>query len=180
MDDISRKIKKIDEKDIDNDCIAFLDRIIEDYKVFDDMLKSVTTNTRNNSFSNDSDKFVSDCVSLIEYIKSCIENEKFSILYMIRQGNVIEYGQKNHGVKIDKYIINMISDNNLILIYKLLQREFSSQFCDGYKHTFGIGYSLNPTIGDNVVIDVDSDNVNDRNWFYEESHKEQKSKMSKK
>ena len=65
MDDISRKIKKIDEKDIDNDCIAFLDRIIEDYKVFDDMLKSVTTNTRNNSFSNDSDKFVSDCISLI-------------------------------------------------------------------------------------------------------------------
>ena len=74
----------------------------------------------------------------------------------------------------------MISNEDLKKLYELLQNEFSSNFVDGWKHTFGKGWSLNPTIGENIIMDINSDIYSDSSWFYAESHKEQQSELPNK
>ena len=79
--------------------------------------------------------------------------------------------ENNHGVRMDKSVIEMTNNQDLRKMYKLMQIEFASEFDEIYKHTFGEGWSLCPIIGENVVIEIDSDNSMDKNWFYEQSHK---------
>lgn len=174
MSDILKKMQEIDENGIEkND--TFLDKSIEGYKKFYDIFKPFTSTAEEQPFSSDLDKFNNDCLEFISYIRQCISNGEIYVLYLLRKGNAIHYGRYDHGIKIDKSIIDMISDKDLRNIYELMQNEFSTDFVDGYKHTFGEGWSLNPTIGENVMIDINSNSPNDINWFYEESHKEQKS-----
>ena len=61
----------------------------------------------------------------------------------------------------------------------VLQQEFSSNFNAGFKHTFGESWSLIPIIGENVMINISSDNKFDLDWFYEEAHKKQESYSSR-
>ncbi len=68
----------------------------------------------------------------------------------------------------------MISDEDLRLLYELIKKRFSSGFKLSFKHTFGEGWTLNPIINEKVMIDINSDNVYDRKWFYEESHIDQR------
>ncbi len=178
MSDILKKIQKIDEKEIDSND-GFIDKCIEDFQKFN-MLHSFDSNEENKSFNSDFDKFANDCLEFINYIKQCIENNEVSSLYILRKGNAIHYGKYDYGIKKDQSIIEMISDEDLKKLYELMQHEFSSDFVGGWKHTFGEGWSLKPTIGENVIIDINSSSPSDRDWFYEESHKEQKSELPKK
>ena len=179
MSDILKKVQKIDDEDMESNN-SFMDKSIEDYKKISDMLKTLSVIEETETYSSDMDRFNDDCSNFIKYIRQCVENDDFCVLYMLRQGNVIIYGKYDHGIKKDKHTIEMISNEDLKKLYELLQSEFSSDFVDGCKHTFGKGWSLNPTIGENVIIDIDSNNYSDSNWFYEESHKEQKSELPKK
>jgi len=121
-------------------------------------------------FSKDLSKFNQDCIKLIEFIKQCVENtNELYVLYMSRNGNLIDYGRCDlEGTRITSDTIKMVSNEDLRKLYRLLQQEFASNFIDGCNHTFSEGWSLNPTIGENVVIDINSDNSYDKNWFYEE------------
>lgn len=131
-------------------------------------------------FSKDLSKFNQDCIKLIEFIKQCAENSNDAyFLYLLRNQNFISYGRFEQGIRKKINIIQMVSNEDLKKIYNLLQTEFASDFIDGYKHTFGEGWSLNPTIGKNIMIDINSDNTFDSNWFYEEVHKDKKSDSHK-
>ncbi len=178
MSDFLKRIQEIDEKGIDSND-TFLDKSLEEYKEITNILKSFNSSIQNESFSGDLNKFNKDCSEFIEYIKKCGESSEISVLYMLRMENVIHYGKFNHGVRMDKNAIEMMGDEDLRKLYLLVQSEFVSDFVDGYKHTIGEGWSLNPTIGENVMIDISSDNSSDKNWFYEESHKEQKKQIIK-
>ncbi len=182
MGDIFKKMQEIDEKGVErND--PFLDKCIEDYKKVNDMTKSIFSDRTDMSFSGDLNKFNEACVEFINFIKQCVDNvddNKVYVLYMLRNGNSIDYGKYEHGIRRKKDTIEMISNEDLRKLYELLQAEFASDFTDGWKHTFGEGWSLNPTIGENVMIDINSYNSYDKNWFYEESYKEQKSDSPKK
>lgn len=180
MGDIFKKIQEIDEKNIDkND--PFMDKCLEDYKKANDMIKSILPDKTNSTFNSDLNMFNEACTKFINYIKQFVENpNEVYVLYMLRNGNSIDYGKYEKGIRRKKDTIEMISDEDLRKLYKLLQAEFVSNFTDGCKHTFGEGWSLNPTIGENVMIDINSYNSYDKNWFYEESHKEQKSDSPKK
>ena len=144
------------------------------------MLESLSITKNNAAYSTDINRFNDDCLKFINYIKECISDGNFYVLYMLREENIIVYGKYNHGRKIDKHTIEMIGNEDLKKLYELLQSKFPSDFVDGCKHTFGQGWSLNPTIGENIIIDINSDVNSDMNWFYEEVHKEQKSELSKK
>ncbi len=157
-----------------------LDINLESYKMFLNELKTLRTGEEEKSFSCDLNKFNDDCSKFIMYIRQCIENNEISILYMLRTKNTIHYGKYDQGIKYDKDVIEMISDEDLKKLYELMQNEFSSNFAPGCKHTFGEGWSLNPIIGENVMIEIDSSSPNDRNWFYEESHKKDENNLVKK
>ena len=58
----------------------------------------------------------------IEYIKTCINDDSFHILYMLRKKNIITYGEYGNGRKIDKNTIEMISNEDL---KKLLNQQKS-------------------------------------------------------
>lgn len=175
MSDIFKAVQEIDEKGID-DKNDFLDKcikeLIEEDKKISDTLNPFKTSEQHETFSSDINKFNEDCIEFIEYIKQCSEESELSILYMLRQGNTIHYGKNNHGVRMDKSVIEMTNNQDLRKMYKLMQIEFASEFDENYKHTFGEGWSLCPIIGESVVIEIDSDNSMDKNWFYEQSHKE--------
>ena len=93
---------------------------------------------------------------------------------------MITYGKYDRGIEIDINTIEMVENEDLEKIYVLLQNEFLSKFSDGYIYEFGKGWLLSPTIGENVMLDIDSNKFRDRRWFYEEAHKETKSKMLQK
>ena len=174
-----KKVEKIDENSINN-TNSFMDKIKKNYEELSDMLKSLDITKDNTNYSTNINKFNDDCSKFIKYIKEYINDDDFYVLYMLRNGNIIMYGKYNHGKKIDKHIIEMVSNDDLKNIYELLQSEFASEFIEGCKHTFTEEWSLNPAIGENIIIDIDSDMDSDIKWFYEESHKEQKSEESKK
>ena len=172
-------IKKINENDTNNSS-SFIDKTKKEYEELSNMLESLKIDEDNIKYSTDINKFNSDCLEFIEYIKTCINDDSFHILYMLRRKNIITYGEYGNGRKIDKNTIEMISNEDLKKLYELLQNEFSSNFVDGWKHTFGKGWSLNPTIGENIIMDINSDIYSDSSWFYAESHKEQQSELPNK
>ena len=179
MSDISKKIQEIDNKGIEKDD-AFLDKTLEDYKKMADMLKVFSTSEEKITFSDNLEKFNEECSLFINYIRQYTQNDEITALYILRQENIIQYGKYAYGIKADNHSIEMISNEDLKKLYELLQNEFSSSFVYGCIHTFGQGWSLKPMLGKNVTIDINSDNSSDRNWFYEETHKDRNNESSKK
>ena len=98
--------------------------------------------------------------AFLKYIKSRVEADEISILYITRENDYIHYGK-----------IKMTDENSLKTLYELLKTEFSSLFSYGSKHTFGMGWSLYPTISDNILIEIESNSSADEIWFYEEVQK---------
>ncbi len=109
--------------------------------------------------------------AFLKYIKSRVEADEISILYITRENDYIHYGKINHGVREDVGNIKMTDENSLKTLYELLKTEFSSLFSYGSKHTFGMGWSLYPTISDNILIEIESNSSADEIWFYEEVQK---------
>ena len=139
-------------------------------------MSSDETNETNSIFSRDLDIFNEACTKFIEYIKRCMENtDELYVLYILRNGNLIDYGRCEQGTRITNDTIEMVSNEDLRELYILLQEEFSEDFKNVRKHTSGEGWSLSPIIGENVMIEISSDNSFDLNWFYDEAHKKQES-----
>ena len=184
-EDTFKKVQEIDEKDIDkNDpVVPFLNECFEDYKKAADMIKSMfpdVADETNSIFSSDLDIFNEACTKFINYIKQCVENPtEIYVLYIFRKGNLIDYGRCEQSTNNTGDTIKMVSNEDLRELYRLLQQEFSSNFNAGFKHTFGEFWSLIPIIGENVMINISSDNKFDLDWFYEEAHKKQESYSSR-
>lgn len=134
--------------------------------------KSFNFQTKEEEYSSDREKYKEDVKRFIDYVKICTLSKEVSILYLERHRNKISYGKMKKGLKTGNSIIDMISDADLQNIYQLLKMEFASSFQKGSKHTFGIGWSLLPVIGENVMIDIQSDANYDSKWIYEEKNTE--------
>lgn len=142
------------------------------YEELSNMLKSLNTINDNINYSTDINKFNNDCSKLIKFIKETISDNNFHALYIQRKKNIIIYGKYIQGIKANMDIIEMISNEDLKNIYELLKIEFLPYFVSGCKHTFAVGWSLRPKIGENIIINIYSDIPSDSNWFYEEALKE--------
>lgn len=157
--------KKLEKKD------PFLDKCLDSYREISDMLKKICVSEDEFSFSTDLDKFDKECSVFLNYIHQVVAEGEFAALYLSRNANIIQYGKFSNGIRSNSHTIEMVSANDLKRIYDLLHASFLDSFDEGFKHTFGEGWSLLPVICEKVVIDISSSNSNDRNWFYTESHK---------
>ena len=122
-------------------------------------------------YSKDIVKYNKECRRFLEYIKQYIIKNEVNILYINRKENIIKYGKIEENTKINENTINMINENNLKDIYIKIKKEFQDNFINGIKKTYGEGWSLNPIINNNTLIDINSDNIQDKKWFCKEAAK---------
>lgn len=120
------------------------------------------------TFGTDLKKFDEECVDLIDYINQSYQSNETSTLYLFRKNNTILYGKYYKGIKVQQHDIEMVSNEDLKKIYYILQNYFSNVCWEGSKHTMGIGCSLILGLGENIMIDINSYNMDDKNWFEKE------------
>lgn len=130
-------------------------------------------------YSNNINQFNIKTLKFINYIKEKLESEEICTLFLHRDDTTIHYGYYNEGYKEENDVIEMTSEDDLRKIYELLENEFQDNFDVVYIHTFGEGWSLKPIICEKIIINLESYNQYDRNWFYEETHKEHKKLIKK-
>ena len=170
--DVFKRAIDLDRKNMDHEGI-FLDRIINSYNQLREMNEDILKENDSNSFSSDLNKFVAECSELFDFILKCssAEGDENQVLSVYRNGNSINYGEKEQTGLVSKGIIEMTSDDDQKKIYDLLQTKFMSKISLGARQIFGGGWALCPIINDRIVINIESNNPNDQKWFYEESHK---------
>ena len=158
--------EELDKKEINK---SYLELLLEENKEMYKFGKDYESAKRKEiTFSNDTKKFSEEIDKLIVLIRECLTKKDFSVLYIDRINNFINFGIYKQGFKHLISSIEMISENDLHNIYELLKKEFFSDFTFNFKHTFGYGWTLIPSIADKVLIEIDSDNLKDRNWFNDE------------
>jgi pyruvate/2-oxoglutarate/acetoin dehydrogenase E1 component len=100
----------------------------------------------------------------------CLKDTSNHFLFLTRIGNDIIFGRSTEGTREKLITIKMVSPSDFKKIYESIKGEFESIFVENTKHTFGIGWSLVPFIGDNIMIRVESSNQYDTEWIYDVVH----------
>lgn len=127
-------------------------------------------NEKEDTYSGDINQFDTQCKELIDYIKMCLEDTSNHFLFLTRIGNDIIFGRSTEGTREKLITIKMVSPSDFKKIYESIKGEFESIFVENTKHTFGIGWSLVPFIGENIMIQVESSNQYDTEWIYDVVH----------
>lgn len=76
-------------------------------------------------------------------------------MYLVRKSGFIEYG---FGNKIRS--IPMLSNNDFVLFYSRLMSQFEENINCVYQNN-----SFKAFIGDNIIMNIYSDNIDDINWI---------------
>lgn len=122
------------------------------------------------TYSTDYDKYDEEVKDFMDYVALTKESEEFAFICVRRDDNTIRYYKMREGSPIDMHSITMTGNDNLKEIYESLKVAYGPEFKHGHKHEMINGWSLLPVIGDNVIIDIDSNEPTDKNWIYEEVH----------
>ena len=80
------------------------------------------------TFSNDIRKFNDDINNFVKYVRENISDENIGFMFSERKDNVIRYGKKYKGIRVETIDIDMISNDDLKNIYELLKNEFNSSY----------------------------------------------------
>lgn len=121
------------------------------------------------NYGDDEEKFQNDIKELLQYIHELMKDE-FHVIFLKRVQAGVYYGEYNKGSKLKKGIINLNNEDGLKRIFDSIQDEFQENFELGAEHNDMDGWSPLSTIGDNLVLKVESDEIYDKNWFYEYTH----------
>lgn len=124
------------------------------------------------SFSQDVEIYKDDVKRLINYLRIFMRQKEFSAIYIERSDNQIKYGRKKEGFSHDEHIIEMTNQNDLQRIYNQIKLVFADCFAKGAKHEFSNGLSLLPSLGENIILEIKSDNAYDQDWFSKEIHRD--------
>lgn len=127
-------------------------------------------NKRKITYSTDFSKYEEEVKEFMDYVALAKEAEEFSLICIKRVENTIRYYKMQKGFPRDMHSITMTGNDNLKEIYESLKITYGPEFKHGHKHEMINGYSLLPTIGDNIIIEIDSNELTDKNWIYEEVH----------
>lgn len=117
-------------------------------------------------YSGDVTKFSEDVESFFVYLDSLCSSDELAFVYLLGTGNVVKYGQTINGFKQNVGTIELTSPDSFEAIYDLLKLRYYDTFDFGYKHVFMSGYSLLPTISNNVILEIESTFSLDKNWIY--------------
>lgn len=122
------------------------------------------------TFSDDEVQYDEQLKQFLEYITLNKEFGDFTYIRIKREGNIISYSRLNQGFALDNHKIIMTKSDNLQELYKMLKVTFGPDFVFGSKHEMMGGWSLLPSIGSKLMLEISSDDYNDRNWIYDEIH----------
>ena len=156
--DLSLKLKS--SEGVDDIFGTFLKYIEKD----DEKQKGLT-------FSNDIRKFNEDINNFVKYVRENISDENIGFMFLERKDNVIRYGKKYKGIRVETIDIDMISNDDLKNIYELLKNEFNSSYDLYFKNDFLYGWQMGMSINDELNIDFDSSSLYDSIWIEEERKK---------
>lgn len=132
--------------------------------------RNVTNVHLEQAFSTDYDKYNEQVNNFLDYIAMIKEVEDFAVIKVKRINNVIRYSRYKEGLPVDRNEIAMVSSVDLRALYEILKISYGAEFVPGSKHEMMHGWSLLPTIGEQIVLEIDSDDLEDENWIYNETH----------
>lgn len=122
------------------------------------------------TFSDDEVKYAEQFKFFLEFLTINKEFGDSTLVRIKREGNVISYSRLNQGIALDRHEITMTKSDNLKELYETIKETFGSEFVFGSKHEMIEGWSLLPTIGGKLMLEISSDNLDDRNWISKEIH----------
>lgn len=132
--------------------------------------RNVTNVHTEQTFSTDYDKYNEQVENFLDYIAMIKEVEDFAVIRVKRINNVIRYSRYKQGMPVDRNEITMVSSVDLRALYETLKISYGAEFVPGSKHEMMRGWSLLPTIGEKIMLEIDSDNLEDKKWIYNEAH----------
>ena len=132
--------------------------------------RNVTNVHTEQAFSTDYDKYNEQVKNFLDYVALTKEVSDFAFISVKRINNVIRYSRYKQGLPVDRNEITMVSSGDLRALYETLKISYGAEFVPGSKHEMMHGWSLLPTIGEKIMLEIDSDDLEDRNWIYKETH----------
>lgn len=122
-------------------------------------------------YETDENKFKQELDKLINFLKNKVQNEEIAVLFIERIANTIMYGQFEKGFKSEASRFDLMNNDGLKGIYELIKVEFADTYEDGCTHSAVEGWNLLPALNGDVLLHIESQNLSDRNWIYEEATK---------
>lgn len=125
------------------------------------------------AFSDDEVEYDEQLKHFIDFVTLNKEFGDSTFIRVKREGNIISYSRLQAGIELDNHKIIMTKSDNLKEIYGLLKTTFGPDFVYGNKHEMFGGWSLLPSIGDKLMVEITSDDPADSEWIYNEIHNRQ-------
>lgn len=122
------------------------------------------------TFSDDEVEYDEQLKHFIDFVTLNKEFGDSTLIRVKREGNIISYSRLQAGIELDNHKIIMTKSDNLKEIYGLLKTTFGPDFVFGSKHSMFDGWALVPSIGDKLMLEISSDEPDDRVWIYDEIH----------
>lgn len=166
------KIEKVAQSEDEED--KGIDTLLHEIVHTIDSKSSTNASDRNahneQIFSTDYEKYNEQVKNFLDYIAIIKEIEDFAVIKVKRTNNVIRYSRYKEGLPVYRNEIAMMSSKDLRALYETLKISYGAEFVPGSKHEMMRGWSLLPTIGEKIILEIDSDDLEDENWIYNETH----------
>ncbi len=176
--------KELRDKKRDTDCIEFREKnadyvdistLSHEYIHMPSFVENKGDNKQKNAIeeiadSTDYVEYSEQMKDFMDYVAITKEIEEIAFIKVTRIGNVIGYGRLKEGSQVDHHEIKMSNEASLKELYETLKITYGPEFCPGSKHEMMGGWSILPTIGDNIMLEISSKEATDSEWIYEEIH----------
>lgn len=165
-DSMRRSFERFFGKDFSNEEQSFLHEILHsvDFGEYDKRMSQEET------FSDDEVQYDEQLKEFLEYITLNKEFGDLTYIRIKREGNIISYSRLTMGFALDDHKIIMTKSDNLYELYRMLKVTFGPDFVFGSKHEMMGGWSLLPSIGSKLILEISSDDLEDNKWIYDEIH----------
>lgn len=165
-DSVRRSFERFFGRDFSDEEQSFLHEILHsvDFGEYDQRMSQEET------FSDDVVQYDEQLKYFLEYITLNKEFGDFTYIRIKREGNIISYSRLNKGLALDNHKIIMTKSDNLQELYRMLKVTFGPDFVFGSKHEMIEGWSLLPSIGSKIMLEISSDDSEDNKWIYDEIH----------
>lgn len=166
MESIRKSFERFSRRDFSDEGQSLLHEILHsiDFEDFDQLI------SQEEAFSADEVQYDEQLKEFLEYITFNKEFGDLTYIRIKREGNIISYSRLTMGLALDDHKIIMTKSDNLYELYRMLKVTFGPDFVFGSKHEMMGGWSLLPSIGSKLILEISSDDLEDNKWIYDEIH----------
>lgn len=123
------------------------------------------------NYGDDETAFSNYINELLQYIHELKTDGHFHTIYLHRIHAGVKYGEIGQNGKTHKGTIQLNNMDGFKIIYDTIQDEFKEEFDMGLKYTEDKGWIPLSTISNNLILDIDSTEEYDYDWFSEYADK---------